>query len=197
MANNTEGKLIDLWNREEESTGLKGWLEENISKKGVEKFASGFGERLEKGLTEGGKNIFGQDVGPLTDEDLYGMVTGSVAGWSNNPTQYRRVLEAIPKRLKESYGAFREAMKDPGKLIKSINKRLTNKKQGPEGRYSEKFIKEVLDDVDINYRKNIKVAPGKPKPTPGPQMGGQQIPPGGRRGAGHNPIVPSDIETLF
>ena len=190
MANNTEGKLIDLWNREEESTGLKGWMEENVSKKGLSKLYNKAAEYQKEKMAE-------EVIPGLTQGELYGTVMGSVSGFANNPTQYRRVIEAIPKRFSESYRAFKEAMKDPGKLIKSINKRLTNKKQGPEGRYSEKFIKEVLDDVDINYRQNIKVAPGKPKPTPGPQMGGQQIPPGGRRGAGHNPIVPSDIETLF
>ena len=37
-------------------------------------------QSLNKSLTEGGKNIFGQEVGPLTKEDLQGMVMGGVGG---------------------------------------------------------------------------------------------------------------------
>ena len=44
MPNNTEGQLVDMWNKEEESTGLKGWMEENVSKKGAERLVSNIKE---------------------------------------------------------------------------------------------------------------------------------------------------------
>jgi len=189
MANNTEGQLIDLWKEEDKRTLL------DIATGGKYKTSKDLPTLPEvyEGMSEYQEREMGKEVIPgLTQGELYGTVMGSVAGWSNNPTQYGRVLSAIPKRLQESFGAFKEAMKDPGKLIKSINRKLTNKRGGPEGRYDEKFIKEVMDDYSDAQRANIKLAKGKPKPTPGPQMGGQQIPPGGRRGAG-----PNVIETLF
>ena len=47
MPNNTEGQLVDMWNKEEESTGLKGWMEENVSKKGAERLVSNIKESLD------------------------------------------------------------------------------------------------------------------------------------------------------
>ena len=82
MANKVEGQLIDLWNREEESTGLKGWLEENISKKGISKLYDKTVAYQERGMAEevfpAGKNIFGQPTEPITQGDLYEGITGIV-----------------------------------------------------------------------------------------------------------------------
>ena len=37
-------------------------------------------KRFQKAVTEGGKNIFGQKVGPLTSEDINSMVMGVAGG---------------------------------------------------------------------------------------------------------------------
>ena len=52
MANNIEGQLVDIWNEEEESTGLKGWLEENISKKGITRAGKRYAGEVKKSLAE-------------------------------------------------------------------------------------------------------------------------------------------------
>ena len=88
MANNIEGQLIDNWNKKEEHTGIKGWLEENISKKGIEKYIKSTEKDLNKVLFPAGKNIFGLETKPFTTRDLTNLVMGSVGGGPKSQASY-------------------------------------------------------------------------------------------------------------
>ena len=73
MANDTEGQLVDLWNREEESTGLKGWLEENVSKKGLSKLYNKAAEYQKEKMAE-------EVIPGLTQGQLYEGISGTIGG---------------------------------------------------------------------------------------------------------------------
>ena len=74
-------------------------------------------------LSTGGKNIFGQDVGPLTEEDLLDMVTGSYAGITKTGGS---VLSKLAKSIKG------------GNLRKLANTIYTK---------SNKFVQKVTPDI--------------------------------------------------
>tara|TARA_Y100000034_G_C6846551_1_gene383534 strand:- start:66 stop:593 length:528 start_codon:yes stop_codon:yes gene_type:complete len=121
MANNTEGQLVDLWNEEEESSGVKGWMEENISKKGIKKFIESTEKDLNEELFPGGKNIFGVEVSPFTQRDLSALVMGSIGGGPKSQASYilRKIQEARRGRILDDIGNYIDMKKMSDKWFKS------------------------------------------------------------------------------
>jgi len=86
MANDTEGQLVDIWNDEEESSGVKGWLEENVSRKGLSKLYSKASEYQEREMSE-------EVIPGLTQGQLYEGIIGTVGGVDF--TSYKKAAKAI------------------------------------------------------------------------------------------------------
>jgi len=174
MANNTEGQLVDLWNREEESAGLKGWLEENVSKKGLSK--------LYNKATEYQKEKMAEEVIPgLTEGQLYEGITGTIGGVSKKLLEIakrtrpgestlniinerirkypkdkpwmaiavdeeKRILQTLPKELFENKELLRKSIDKGEDFINVVNKNL-----GKSGQmYDESYIKDVLEHLYKN-----------------------------------------------
>jgi hypothetical protein len=72
-----ENQLIDKW-KEEESSGLKGWLEENISKKGMKRSYEKAAAYQKKGMSK-------EVVPGVTQGDLYSGLTAGVTGAKKIP----------------------------------------------------------------------------------------------------------------
>jgi hypothetical protein len=72
MANNIEDQLVDGWKKKEESTGLKGWLEENISKKGLERSMKNTGS-IHTVLAAAGMAPGVGNAADIIDAALYGL----------------------------------------------------------------------------------------------------------------------------
>ena len=101
MANNTEGQLVDLWNEEEESSGVKGWLEENISKKGLESYAGKVKETIadiQSGAYED-VNVEAPGLGPLVENVALGPVA-SFKSAAQGVKFFQKALETGSKQWK-------------------------------------------------------------------------------------------------
>ena len=72
-----ENQLIDKW-KKEESSGLKGWLEENISKKGMKRSYEKAAAHQKKGMSK-------EVVPGVTQGDLYSGLTAGVTGAKKIP----------------------------------------------------------------------------------------------------------------
>jgi hypothetical protein len=152
MANKVEGQLIDLWNREEESTGLKGWLEDNISKKGISKLYGKTVEYQERGMAE-------EVIPGLTQGNLYGLVMGTVGA----------PIQAVSRLLGWKLGAkdLMKIIKDPSKTIKEISKHF-------KGKYSDEDILATIKD-DFGKRALSERAKSIPKIQKGGRQGYEMV----------------------
>ena len=137
---------------------------------------------LNKPLTFTGSGGEVVDTG-VTQGQMLGYVSGTFGGYKNNPSQYRRVIEHIPKELR-TFKGLSAAMKDPVKLVKDIYSRIakTSEKSG-RGKYEPKFIKEVLDDYQkgLGERRFYGKGAHSLKSPARSQPGGQQLKPGSKR----------------
>ena len=131
MANDTEGQLVDLWNREEESTGLKGWMEENVSKKGLSKLYNKAAEYQKEQMAE-------EVIPGLTQGQLYEGIIGTVGGVDF--TSYKKAAKSIEfaKRIKNvaKYERMTEGI-DNGSLL-----------------FANKKWQKMIDDGDMMIEAN-------------------------------------------
>ena len=81
-----EDKLVNKW-KKDEGSGLKGWLEENISKKGMKQAWGKAAEYQKKGMSK-------EVVPGITQGDLYSGLTAGTASTGIKVSKY------IPSMLK-------------------------------------------------------------------------------------------------
>ena len=103
MANNTEGQLVDIWNEEEESSGVKGWLEENVSRKGLSKLYNKAAEYQKEKMAE-------EVIPGLTQGQLYEGISGNIGGFAKilNKKGIGNLIEKIGKESDELVLAIKQ-----------------------------------------------------------------------------------------
>ena len=143
MANDTEGKLVDLWNREEESTGLKGWMEENVSRKGLSKLYNKAAEYQKEKMAE-------EVIPGLTQGQLYEGISGNIGGFAKilNKKGVGHIIEKLGIDSDEIILAMKQTKKS--KFLTDVEKNKQVKRF--EERLSENMTIQVGLIEDLLYK---------------------------------------------